>query len=91
MKRIRRDRLKIYMDILLVLRMESRREKIVLTRIQLKSNVPFDRLKTYLLELKNLDLIQDSNEPKLTQKGLEYLTEYKKVQDFMKLMGLDYQ
>jgi predicted transcriptional regulator len=90
MKRIRRDRLKIYMDILLVLKRESRREKVVLTRIQQRSNVPFDRLKTYLSELKNLDLIQDVNEPQLTEKGLESLTEYQKVLDFMQRMGLTY-
>jgi predicted transcriptional regulator len=90
MKRIRRDRLKIYMDILLVLKRESRREKVVLTRIQQRSNVPFDRLKIYLSELKNIDLIQDVNDPQLTEKGLESLTEYQKVLDFMQRMGLTY-
>jgi len=90
MKRVRRDRLKIYMDVLLVIKKESRGEKVVLTKIQQKSNVPFDRLKTYLSELKNLGLIQDINEPQLTEKGLEYLTEYQKVLDFMKRMGLTY-
>ena len=90
MKRVRRDRLKIYMDILLVIKKESREEKVVLTKIQQKSNVPFDRLKTYLSELKNLGLIQDVNEPQLTEKGLEYLGEYPKVLDFMQRMGLTY-
>jgi len=91
MKRLRRDRLKVYMDILSIIRAESRKEKMVLTHIQQKSNVPFDRLKTYISELLELGLIQDEALPKLTEKGLQYITEYEKVLDFMKLMGLTYR
>lgn len=91
MKRLqRRDRMKIYMDILININSESRKRKIVLTRIQQKSNVPYDRFKTYLSELKDLGLIQDESLPKLTEKGLRYVTEYEKVLDFMKRMGLTY-
>jgi len=78
------------MDILLIIRIESRKEKIILTRIQQKSNVPFDRLKTYLSELKDLGFIQDEASPKLTEKGFQYVTEFEKVLDFMKRMGLTY-
>lgn len=91
MKRLRRDRLKIYMDLLLIIKGESRKGKIVLTRVQQKSNVPFDRLKIYLSELKDLDMIQDETSPTPTEKGLQYVTEYEKVLDFMKRMGLIYQ
>jgi len=91
MKRFpRRDKLKIYMDILVNIKAESRKRKIVLTRIQQKSNVPYDRFKLYLSELKDLGLIQDESLPKLTEKGLRYVTEYEKVLDFMKRMGLTY-
>lgn len=82
--------MKIYMDILININSESRKRKIVLTRIQQKSNVPYDRFKTYLSELKDLGLIQDESLPKLTEKGLRYVTEYEKVLDFMKRMGLTY-
>lgn len=91
MKRLRRDRLKIYMDLLLIIKGESRKGKIVLTRVQQKSNVPFDRLKIYLSELKDLDMIQDEASPTPTEKGLQYITEYEKVLDFMKRMGLIYR
>ena len=91
MKRIRRDRLKIYMDILLIIRNESRKGEIVPTRIQQKSNVPFDRFKIYLRELKELDLIQDESTPKLTEKGLQCLIEYQTVLNFMKWMGLSFR
>jgi predicted transcriptional regulator len=91
MKRIaRRDKLKIYGDLLATLRSEENSEKIILTKVQVKVNVPFDRLKTYLAELKELELINDEASPKLTEKGKQYLKDYKKILDFMKRMGLTY-
>jgi predicted transcriptional regulator len=92
MKQItRRDRLKIYGDLLAVLYAESREEKIVLTHVQVQINVPFDRLKTYISELNNLGLIQDQTSLKLTEKGKQYIVEYEKVLDFMRRMGVAYR
>ncbi len=92
MKRIsRRDKLKIYGDLLAVLYDEANTEKIVLTRVQVRIKVPFDRLKTYISELKELELIQDEASLKLTEKGKLYLREYEQVLDFMKRMGLTYR
>jgi predicted transcriptional regulator len=87
----RRDRMKIYGDLLSILYSETKAEKVVLTRVQLKINVPFDRLKTYIVELKELGLIQDENSLKLTDKGKQYLREYEAVLDFMNRMGLTYR
>ncbi len=87
----RRDKLKIYGDLLFILYSESKKEKVVLTRVQLKINVPFDRLKHYIAELVELGLIEDENSLRLTEKGKLYLREYEKVLDFMKRMGLTYQ
>lgn len=86
----RRDRMKIYGDMLSVIKAETKRGQIVLTRVQLRTNVPFDRLKIYLSELRELGLIQDESSPKLTEKGQQYIIEYEKVLDFMKRMGLSY-
>jgi predicted transcriptional regulator len=83
--------LKIYGDLLAILYVESKEEKIVLTHIQVQIKVPFDRLKTYISELNNLGLIQDEISLKLTEKGKQYLVEYKKVLDFMQLMGIAYR
>jgi predicted transcriptional regulator len=92
MKKIpRRDKLKIYGDLLSALHAESGAEKIVLTQVQVRINVPFDRLKTYIAELVDLGLVQDENSLKLTRKGKQYLREYDRVLDFMKRMGLSYQ
>jgi predicted transcriptional regulator len=88
-KGYRRDRFRIYGDLLSALFYQSNSvENIVLTQIQVKANVPFDRLKTYITEIKNLDLIQDETSLKLTEKGIQYLRMYEKFLDFMKRMGL---
>jgi len=87
----RRDRLKIYGDLLAILSTESRNQKVVMSRIQLQLNVPLDRLKTYILELKKLGLIVDEQSLLLTEKGKEYIREYKKVLEFIKRMGFVYR
>jgi predicted transcriptional regulator len=93
MKKIaRRDRLKIYGDLLSILYAEKNKdEKIVLTRVQVQIKVPFDRLKTYISELNDLGLIQNETSLKLTEKGKQYLIEYAEVLDFMKRMGIAYR
>ena len=92
MKKIqRRDKMKIYGDLLSALRSESNTEKIVLTRVQSRIRVPFDRLKAYITELVNLELITDETSLELTKKGKQYLREYERVLDFMKRMGLAYR
>jgi hypothetical protein len=53
---------------LCVLYIESKEEKVVLTHFQLKSNVPFDRLKAYIAELKELYLIAEEPSVKLIDK-----------------------
>ncbi len=84
--------MKIYGDLLSVLKSEgNERERVVLTRVQVQINVPFDRLKNYITELRELDLIEDEISFKLTEKGKQYLQEYEKILDFMKRMGLTYQ
>jgi len=82
--------MKIYGDLLSILNNESKTEKIVLTHIQVRINVPYDRLKNYIYELKDLDLIQDVTSLKLTDKGKQFIEEYEKVLEFMKRMGITY-
>lgn len=82
--------MKIYGDLLAALHQEASNEKVVLTRVQLRINVPFSRLKNYISELKGLDLIHDETSLKLTEKGKDYLKDYKKVLEFMNRIGLTY-
>jgi len=88
---LRRDKLKIYGDLLSALYSDSSAEKVVLTQVQVKIKVPFDRLKTYITELVDLGLIKDEISFELTKKGTQYLREYERVLDFMKRMGLAYR
>ena len=92
MKKIsRRDKLKIYGDLLSSLKDEANKENIALTHVQIRINVPFDRLKNYISEIKELGLIQDETSLVLTEKGKQYLREYENVLEFMKRMGLTYR
>jgi len=92
MKRIsRRDKLKIYGDLLSALNDQSKTEKTVLTRVQARINVPFDRLKNYISELIDLGLVKDNISFELTEKGKQYLKEYERILEFMKNMGLTYR
>jgi predicted transcriptional regulator len=91
MKIPRRDKLKIYGDILSVLQQQPKAEKIVLTRVQVQANVAFDRLKNYIADLKDLGLIEDETTLKLTEKGKQYVKDYENVVEFMKRMGLTYE
>ncbi len=88
MKTVRREKLVIYGDLLAILNEESKNDRIILTHIQVKINVSFDRLKKYICNLVDLGLIEDENSLKLTEKGKEYLKDYEKVLDFIKRMGL---
>ena len=91
MKISRRDKLKIYGDLLSILNRESKTEKIALTKVQRLVNVPFDRLKIYISDLKELGLIQDETSLRLSKKGKQYVREYEQVLDFMKRMGITYR
>lgn len=87
----RRDRMKIYGDLLFIMSDEAKTGRVVLTRVQLRMNVPFDRLKAYLDDVRGLGFIEQDPSFKLTDKGRQYLREYEMVLDFMKRMGLAYR
>lgn len=88
-KKAKRNKMKIYGDLLSILKAEKKiTDRIVLTRIQAKMNVPFDRLKNYISDLEDLKLIEDQLSFNLTQKGKQYLDEYQKILDFMERMGV---
>jgi len=88
-KKARRNKMKIYSDLLFILKAEtSNSNKIVLTHVQTKLKVPFDRLKSYLSDLEDLNLIEDQISYNLTEKGKRYLDEYEKILDFMEHMGI---
>lgn len=86
----RRDKLIIYGDLLVALQNRAGSEKIVLSQVQTKINLPYDRMKTYIKDLVDLGLVEDQTSLKLTSKGKQYIKEYKRVLDFIKRMGISY-
>jgi predicted transcriptional regulator len=87
----RRDKMKIYGDLLSILSAEPKSEKMILTHIQVKMNVPFDRFKQYLSDLEELGFIENQASLKLTNKGKRYLEDYRKILDLMDHMGISYR
>lgn len=67
--------------------------KIIVTHLLYKSNLSYPRLKAYLVELKEKKLIEenivkDKTHFKLTEQGLHFLANYKKVREFTDAFGL---
>ncbi len=87
----RRDRARIYYEILQFIqeRGSDNKKPFTITQVQTKINVPFVRFKEYLQDLQQKDLIiQSGNQIHITPKGTHYLYEYKKVKEFMEKFGL---
>lgn len=87
----KRDRLQIIFDILKSI--EEKRGKIKPTHLLYKSNLSHDRLKKYLEELMQKDLIDEENTKKgkfftLTEQGFRFLQDYKKIREFTETFGL---
>jgi predicted transcriptional regulator len=85
-----RSQMKIYVDIMRVIQREENRAKP--TRILYGANLSYDRLLKHLDELKTLGVIEEVVESddrfyKLTQKGIEFLNQFRAVERFATAFG----
>ncbi len=85
-----RSKLRIYADILGTIDRERGRARI--TRLVYGANLPNDRLKEYLIELEKRGLVkevaaEDHSEYVLTQAGVQFLQELKRVENFTSTFG----
>ena len=85
-----RSQMKIYVDIMRVIQREENRARP--TRILYGANLSHDRLLKHLDELKTLGVIEevvDSEDRfyKLTQKGIEFLNQFRAVERFATAFG----
>ena len=84
-----RSQFRIYVDIMRVIQREENQAKP--TRILYGANLSHDRLVKYLEELKTLGVIQESGADdkiySLTQKGIEFLNNFRKVEAFAGAFG----
>jgi predicted transcriptional regulator len=86
-----RSQLRIYVDIMRVIQREANEAKP--TRILYGANLSHDRLVKYLEELKILGVIQelgtDDKVYGLTQKGIEFMNNFRKVEAFAGAFGFN--
>jgi len=84
-----RSQMRIYVDIMRVIQRENNRAKP--TRILYGANLSHDRLLKYLEELKTLDVIEETDGDErlynLTQKGIEFLNEFIRIEKFAGAFG----
>jgi len=86
----KRDKLRIYYDILAALGDVSHIEGSCLTRVAHRANLPYDRFYEYLRGLVRLDMVSKVGEGRffVTRKGLEYAKEFERMDDVLSRMGL---
>jgi len=84
-----RSQMRIYVDIMRVIQRENNRAKP--TRILYGANLSHDRLLKYLEELKTLGVIEETDGDErlynLTQKGIEFLNEFIRIEKFAGAFG----
>jgi predicted transcriptional regulator len=93
--RDKRNRFEIYGDILRAIGEEISRNGVArMTRLHLKSNVPYDRLKEYVREMDERGLVSVTvaadghREVRTTARGIQLLKEYIRVREFLIGFGL---
>lgn len=59
------------------------------TRVQLKSNLAYDKFTRYLNELENRKMIKQ-NPLSMTERGKDFLQDYQRIADFVSEMGVKY-
>ncbi len=89
----RRNRLDIIGDILRAI--QDKGGKIKPTHLLYKSNLSHEGMKKYVDELKQKELIEEITDPKsghkfftITDKGLKFLQDYRKVKEFTESFGI---
>jgi predicted transcriptional regulator len=91
MKSEKRSKCQIYLDVLQVLSEEIKmNNKFSLTRIAHRTNLPYDRFQNCMDRLIQLDMVSHDSNGRyvVTGKGLEYMEEYSRINEFLKRMGL---
>jgi predicted transcriptional regulator len=86
----KRSKFQIYFDILDLLNNEvDEYDRVSPTRVAHRANLPYDRFQRALERLVQLGMVSYVGESlAVTEKGLEYVREFKRMNDFLKRMGL---
>ena len=85
-----RYRPKIFYDILCSIMNQEKSSGVArITRVQNEVNLPSDRFRAHLEDMKALGLIEYGDSLACTDKGRSFLYEYEKVDEVLKRFGLD--
>jgi predicted transcriptional regulator len=84
----RRERSKIYYDILCSIIEQELETRAKITRVQNDVNLPSDRLRTHLREMSSLGLVNYGEALASTDKGRVFVDEFKKVVEILRQFGL---
>jgi predicted transcriptional regulator len=84
----RRERSKIYYDILCSIIEQELETRAKITRVQNDVNLPSDRLRTHLREMSSLGLVDYGDSLASTEKGRVFVDEFKKVVEILRQFGL---
>ena len=85
----KRNKMEIYHSILTAIRRELRDGEAIPTRVQIHSNLAYDKLKRYLSELEGQNMITQ-NPLSVTDRGRDFLQDYGRIEGFLKEMGVKY-
>jgi predicted transcriptional regulator len=81
--------MEIYNDILNAIKVELISGEARPTRIQATSNLAYDKLTRYLVELEGRNMIS-RNPLAITDRGRDFLQDYNRIKDFLQEMGVKY-
>jgi predicted transcriptional regulator len=85
----KRNKMEIYNDILNAIKVELISGEARPTRIQATSNLAYDKLTRYLVELEGRNMIS-RNPLAITDRGRDFLQDYNRIKDFLQEMGVKY-
>ena len=90
MKLQKRSKLRIYFDVLKILREElNQNGHPSLTRVAHGANLPYDRFRNCLEHLIQVGMVSRGDEKLIvTDKGCEFIQEFERITDFLERMGL---
>jgi predicted transcriptional regulator len=84
----RRERSRIYYDILQSIINQESDNVAKITRVQNDVNLPSDRLREHLKEMSQLGLVEYGETLASTEKGRAYVTEYGRIVSILQQFGL---
>ena len=90
-RRRKRSKVEIYSEVLIALNKDlTEHPRLSLTRVSSQVNMPYDRLKGVLVHLIELGFCENAGNFTITERGIEFLLEYRRFSDSLNRIGFEY-